>query len=265
VSRLRLAAAGALAALALAVPSASAQPSSGIVHPPDDGSTPLLELGAQLYAGNCATCHGAEGLGVVVPEPGQGSGSSIRLGPPLYGVGERAADFYLRTGYMPLGDPYEQPRRGRVLFSDRELDALVAYVGSLGDGPPVPEPQPERGDLSEGLRLFTENCAGCHQVVGEGGYLTGGVAPPLEDATAVQIAEAVRIGPYYMPSFSEERLSDRELDSVIAYVQASQNPKDEGGWGIGHLGPVPEGLVAWLLAGVVLVGLCVVIGERARR
>jgi ubiquinol-cytochrome c reductase cytochrome c subunit len=68
-----------------------------------------------------------------------------------------------------------------------------------------------------------------------------------------------------MPSFSEERLSDRELDSVIAYVQASQNPKDEGGWGIGHLGPVPEGLVAWLLAGVVLVGLCVVIGERARR
>ena len=48
----------------------------------------------------------------------------------------------------------------------------------------MPQPQPERGSLSDGLQLFTDHCAGCHQVVAEGGYLTGAVAPPLEDATA---------------------------------------------------------------------------------
>jgi ubiquinol-cytochrome c reductase cytochrome c subunit len=50
----------------------------------------------------------------------------------------------------------------------------------------------------------------------------------------------------------------------VAYVEASKHPKDRGGWGIGHIGPVPEGMVAWAVAGLALVGLCVLIGERVR-
>ena len=72
--------------------------------------------GAQLYAANCASCHGIEGRGVPVPRPG--AGDVAGLGPPLQGVGAQAADFYLRTGYMPLDKPSEQPYRHRVLFSD---------------------------------------------------------------------------------------------------------------------------------------------------
>jgi len=137
-----------VAALALAVPAAADPPSYGIVHVRVPPGTPPLQLGRQLYAANCATCHGSLGEGT--------------QGPPLVGAGALAADFYLRTGYMPLARPDVQPARSRVLFSEREIDALVAYVATLGVGPEIPKPQPERGNLSRGLRLFTSHCAGCH-------------------------------------------------------------------------------------------------------
>lgn len=254
-----------LAAFALAAPAAAAPPEYGIVRPESEARMPLLELGRALYGGNCATCHGSLGEGVAASAPQRGAGNQPGLGPPLRGVGAQAADFYLRTGYMPLASPYEQPRRSRVLFTDREIRALVAYVASLGGGPPIPAPHPDRGSLTEGQRLFTAHCAGCHQVVAEGGYVTGAVAPPLEDATATQIAEAVRIGPYVMPSFSERAISDRQLNSIVRYVEYAKHPDDRGGWAVGHLGPVPEGMVAWLIAGAALVVLLVVIGERYRR
>ncbi|HXD58496.1 MAG TPA: cytochrome c, partial [Thermoleophilaceae bacterium] len=86
----------------------------------------------------------------------------------------------------------------------------------------------------------------------------------LKQSTPTQIAAAVRTGPYLMPSFSKRQISDSELNSLVAYVEASKHPKDRGGWGIGHIGPVPEGMVAWAVAGLALVGLCVLIGERVR-
>jgi ubiquinol-cytochrome c reductase cytochrome c subunit len=217
--------------------------------------------GARLYAVNCSMCHGDRGQGI---QPARTtSGGRVGLGPRLEGAGALAADFYLRTGYMPLLDPYKEPKRSRPSFSDSQIVQLVAYVASFGSGPSVPQPHPEQGSVSAGLRLFTEHCAGCHQVVGEGGFVTGGVAPPLKAATAVQIAEAVRIGPYLMPRFSEKVLSDAELNSIIAYVQQAKRPDDRGGWGIGHIGPIPEGMVTWFLAAVALVATCVVIGRRS--
>ncbi len=201
------------------------------------------KAGRGLYAAYCLSCHG----------------------PPLKGVGALAADFYLTTGYMPLEDPHDQPRHTKSLFDKREIAALVAYVASFGKGPGVPHPQPERAEISRGLSLFTEHCAGCHQIVAEGGYVTNAVAPSLHQATPVQIAEAVRLGPYLMPKFPASQISDAQLDSIIAYVQYAKHPDDRGGWSIGRIGPVPEGLVAWLLAAVALVGCCLAIGRRFQR
>ena len=220
------------AGVALAVPGAAA-----------------AQSGSGLYSENCLSCHG----------PG---GSGTARGPRLRGVGEIAADFYLRTGYMPLESPRDQPTRRRSPFSAQEIDALVAYVASLGKGEPVPKPHPKRGSIAVGLHLFTEHCAGCHQVVGQGGYVTGARVPPLGKATATQVAEAVRLGPYLMPRFPKTQISDRQLDSIVAYVESAKHPDDRGGWAIGHIGPVPEGLVAWLLAGTALVAVCVLIGKR---
>jgi ubiquinol-cytochrome c reductase cytochrome c subunit len=165
---------------------------------------------------------------------------------------------------MPLQRIGLQPRRSQVTLDEGQIQALTAYVASLGPGPPVPHPHPERGDLSEGQHLFADHCAGCHQIVAEGGYVTGAVPPPLEDATATQIAEAVRIGPNVMPRFSTRSISDGSLDSIIRYVEYAKHPDDRGGWALGHLGPVPEGLVTFFIAGAALVFTCMLIGKRFR-
>jgi ubiquinol-cytochrome c reductase cytochrome c subunit len=259
VSRLLIA-----AALVLVLPAAArADPiQQGIVLPRLPPATPLAQLGYQLYAGNCATCHGADGRGIA--RPVLGAGGQKGQGPPLRGVGALAADFYLRTGYMPLSRVGIQPSRSTPLFDEHQIRALVAYVASLGrGGPPIPSPDSARGSVSRGQRLFAEHCAGCHQIAGAGGYVTGAVAPSLEEATPVQIAEAVRIGPFVMPTFPESQISDRDLDSIVAYLQEAKHPQDRGGWALGHIGPVPEGLVTWLLAMAALVAACLVIGRRS--
>jgi quinol---cytochrome-c reductase cytochrome c subunit len=236
---------------------------------PAAASADSVQHGLQLYGRFCASCHGPGGGGQARAGPIGGGPARDQLvqsglGPPLRGVGARAADFYLRTGYMPLRRTGAQPRRARLLLGPRQIDALVAYVASLGPGPRVPAPHPERGNLSEGQQLFAERCAGCHQVVGEGGYVTGAVPPSLHTASAVQIAEAVRIGPYVMPSFSGRAISNRQLDSIIRYVEWTKNPDNRGGWSLGDVGPVPEGLVTWFLGASVLIALCMLLGKRLR-
>jgi len=235
--------------LALLVPGATAAPPAG---PP----VVTVRQGAGLFAANCARCHGVDGRGVT-----SGDDPSLR-GPSLRGVGALAADFYLRTGYMPLGDARDQPVRDRQRLSESQVRALVAYVASLGGGPAPPTPDPAAGSIAEGRDLFTLHCSGCHQVVAEGGVLTGAKAPPLDRATPRQIAEAVRIGPYVMPKFSRKDISDAELNSIVAYVQYAKDPRDDGGWGISHLGPFPEGMITWLLAIPLLIGICLAIGRR---
>ncbi|HKG44070.1 MAG TPA: c-type cytochrome [Gaiellaceae bacterium] len=210
--------------------------------------------GRQLFVDGCASCHGFDARGV----PG--------VGPDLHGAGAAAADFYLSTGRMPLDVATgEQPLRGRPAYPPDEIRALVRYVGSLG-GPKIPQVQPKRGDLSEGQHAFASYCAGCHQILGQGGVVTGAVPPALTETSPTQLAEAVRVGPYLMPAFDERQIDRRTLDSIALYVQeVVQDPPDRGGWPIGHIGPIPEGMVAWLLAGGVLLLVARVIGERMQR
>ncbi len=252
------------AVLALgAVGLAGAQPGSGIVRPTTEPSTPSVRLGAELYAGNCASCHGIAGAGIQSPRPG--AGGILGAGPPLRGVGAQAPDFYLRTGYMPLSSIHDQPGPDRVLFSDTEIRSLVAYIASLAPGPAIPRPDPAAGSISQGLQQFTLHCAGCHQEVARGGFVTGAMAPPLQSATPTEIAEAVRIGPYLMPRFSSRQISDAQLGSIIRYVLSTRHPDNRGGWGIGNLGPIPEGLVTWWIAAPLLIIACMLVGRRLRR
>jgi quinol---cytochrome-c reductase cytochrome c subunit len=230
------------------------------------------QRGLKLYGRYCVMCHGPNGVGQQRTPTDRVGGGPARdqmvqegAGPSLRGVGALAANFYLSMGYMPLRNTGEQPRRARLLLSRPQINDLVAYVASLGHGPPVPTPHPERGNLSRGQHLFIGHCAGCHQAVARGGYVTGAVPPALGDATAVQIASAVRLGPYVMPRFTKRQISDRELDSLVRYVQWTQHPADYGGWAIGRIGPIPEGLVTWFIAASVLVAICLVIGQRLHR
>ena len=230
----------------------------------------LAGYGYHLYGQYCLGCHGPNAAGrlnqpsnATGAGPGRYQGQQAGIAPSLQGVGALAADFYLRTGYMPLRHLGLEPRRSHVFLSEHQIKALVAYIATFG-GPPVPKPKPELGNLSQGQALFAEHCAGCHQVVAQGGYVTGALPPPLGEATPLQVAEAVRIGPYVMPRFSRRALSDRELDSIVRYVEFTKDPHSPGGWGLGFLGPVPEGLVTWFLAIPALIILCLLLGRRLR-
>jgi ubiquinol-cytochrome c reductase cytochrome c subunit len=230
--------------LILAAPTQAATPPEGVVA--------NVTQGKSLYAANCSRCHGARGQGL----PQQG--------PSLKDVGALGADFYVRTGYMPLDDPHAQPWRTRVLFSEQEVRSLVSYVAKIGPGPRIPSPQWQSASVAAGRKLFAESCAGCHQIAIAGGVLPGARIPPLNQATPRQIAEAVRIGPYLMPKFSPKAITPVQLNDIVAYVQYAKHPDDRGGWAIGHLGPWPEGMVTWLLAASVLVATCLVIGRRLK-
>jgi ubiquinol-cytochrome c reductase cytochrome c subunit len=217
--------------------------------PPPPADPELVARGRQLFLEGCSSCHGFDAGGI------EGTAPSLR------GAGAASADFYLSTGRMPLDEPGEQPIRSRPRYPPEEIDALVAYIGSFG-GPPVPDVDPERGRLNQGFEAFSDHCAGCHQAVAKGGVVTGAFAPDLSEATPTQVAEAVRVGPYIMPLFTERQIDAHTLDSIARYVELTKDPVDEGGWGIGNIGPVPEGMIAWLLALAALLVVARLIGTR---
>ena len=205
---------------------------------PDD----LVAIGEQLFDTGCVSCHGQGGVGTAD-------------GPSLIGAGEAAADFMLRTGRMPLADPQGQSPSKPPAYSDQEIQALVAYVGSLGQGTPIPQIDVEAGDLVEGGEIFRANCAACHGAAAVGGALSyGNYAPSLHDVGEVQIAEAVRVGPGQMPVFDEDVFDEHQLNSLVAYVVYLQDPADPGGFSLGRVGPVAEGYLIWVVGiSVVLV------------
>jgi ubiquinol-cytochrome c reductase cytochrome c subunit len=211
-----------------------------------------IERGRTLFLDGCSSCHGNDARG------------KPNIAPTLVGAGSAAADFYLTTGRMPLSNPTDQPTRAPAAYNRQDIDALDAYVGSLGQGPAIPRVNTAMGNIANGLSSFTLHCAGCHQVGSAGGIVTGAIAPPLneKDITPTQIAEAIRVGPYLMPNFNANQISDQDINDIARYVRSTVHPDDAGGWGIGHIGPIPEGMIAWFLAIASLLLVARLIGER---
>lgn len=219
--------------------------------PTPAATTPTGDRGTQLYLEQCASCHGVRG---------QGS----QQGPSLVGVGPAAVDFQLSTGRMPVSREVAQARRREPVFSAGDISALVDHVASFGGGGPrIPRVAP--GDLASGREVFAANCAPCHGATGSGAVLTNGwSAPPLYDASATQVAEAVRVGPGLMPAFPGQVLTDQQVDDLTSYVRRLRTERlDPGGNPLGRLGPLAEGLLAWLAVLVLLVAGVRWLGRRA--
>jgi quinol---cytochrome-c reductase cytochrome c subunit len=225
--------------------------------PGGGGDDELIAEGRELYEIGCSSCHGPDGRGVV------GEDGGVR-GPSLANSGEAAAYYYLSTGRMPLANSEEQPKRKEPAYGPEEIEALVAYVGTLGTGPEVPDVDPGAGDLALGGEVYRANCQACHGASGGGGALSyGRAAPGLTSATPKQIGSAVRVGPGEMPVFGPDVIDSDELNGLVRYVQYLADPEDPGGLPIGRTGPIPEGFVAWLIGMVALLGLVAWIGTRS--
>jgi mono/diheme cytochrome c family protein len=137
------------------------------------------EEGGQLFASNCAPCHG---------QFGQGGPSPTRPGDLISPIS--SADF-LKTrddatlrniislgqpdsGMTPFGSAYGGP------LTDDQIDSLVAYIRSWEANPPAvslpeaPTPAPAQPMLTAD-QIFKGICSQCHGLNGE-----GGTAPALD-------------------------------------------------------------------------------------
>lgn len=214
------------------------EPTSAATPSAPPGTVTQVDAGAALFNQSCAACHGPGGAGTA-------------NGPEIRDAGAALTDLMLRSGRMPLAAPGLPDRRGDPAFDEDQITALVAYVASLGAGPPIPG-QVTGGDVGSGRALFNANCAACHGPAGGGGAVGGGfVAPPLAPPTDQEVAEAIVGGPGPMPrfGFDEQRLRD-----LVAYVHFLRNPPSPGGASAPAVGPVTEGFIA----GLVLLALLLV-------
>ncbi|MHA7860886.1 cytochrome bc1 complex diheme cytochrome c subunit [Tessaracoccus sp. Y36] len=245
--------------------------SYSVVSPPrssaETETTLQIEQGKDIYMTTCSSCHGLGGEGTT-------------QGPSLIGVGAASVDFQMGTGRMPASRLEAQIRARKVNYTQEQIEAVAAYVASLGAGPAIPEESQysldalNQGDdekalaVARGGALFRANCSACHGVVGGGGAMPEGkFAPNLTDTAPVHIYEAVRTGPQQMPSFSKDVLTDESVSEIIAYLEAADEQPNYGGLTMGDAGPVSEG---WWIFIIGIGGLSIVAlwiarkGARAR-
>ena len=226
----------------------------------DQAQSSLLRTGQQLYETACITCHGANLQGV------------DGRGPSLIGAGEAAVYFQVGSGRMPMMRNEAQAMRKPPAFDEPQVDAIGAYVQSMGGGPVVPRDANGQiadqsligSDVARGGDLFRLNCASCHNFTGRGGALSSGkYAPSLDLATPAQIYTAMLTGPQNMPKFSERQLGPEEKADIIAYVRSSSETLNPGGYGLGGFGPAPEGMAIFIIGIVAAIAAALWIGARS--
>lgn len=195
--------------------------------------------GAELYAQNCAVCHGADGRG--------GVGVPLALPSFLPSVSD---DFLVAT--------IRHGRPGRVMpaFAHLGDDRIKAIVGHLRGWMPAGSTvvslpaQAVRGDVQRGKALFAERCAVCHGSNGAGGHGTGVtfsrprdlpiIAPALNNpgflaaASDQMIKSTLMHGRDGTPmvSFLKQGLTERDIDDVVSYVRSFA--ADARGWRPGN-------------------------------
>jgi ubiquinol-cytochrome c reductase cytochrome c subunit len=216
--------------------------------------TDQVAKGRALFLVGCSSCHGKNGEGILTKR-------GTQYGPSLVGVGAAAVDFQVGTGRMPMTQPGTQAPRKKPVYSDEEIAALAAFVQSLGPGPAIPDESDydisgmTDDDIREGGEFFRTNCTACHNFAGSGGALPHGrYAPTLVGVDNKYLFEAMLTGPQQMPVFSNAVLTPEDKAKIIAYLKKGEEAPAYGGFRLGGLGPVSEGMFVWLfgIGGLVL-------------
>lgn len=235
----------------------------------EQDATAMVDEGKQIYEVACITCHGANLQGVK------------DRGPSLVGVGEGAVYFQVHSGRMPMLRNEAQASRKTPRYSENQALALAAYVNANGGGPGIVRDEDgsiameslrgknnENGkinpaDVARGSDLFRLNCASCHNFTGRGGALSGGkYAPVLDPANEQEIYQAMLTGPQNMPKFSDRQLTADEKKDIIAFIKSSKETPNPGGFGLGGIGPVTEGMFMWFVGILVMIAFAMWIGSR---
>jgi len=217
------------------------------------GSAEQVSEGRKLFLANCASCHGTNGEGAIG-------------GPSVIGVGAASVDFQVGTGRMPGQASGPQLYKKPVQFTEEQILAMAAYVASLAPGPAIPAAEFLRtdGNVEHGGELFRINCAMCHSAAGAGGALTEGkFAPGLAGSTPKHIYEAMVTGPQNMPVFNDSNLTPEDKVDIISYLNYIDTNPSVGGFALGSIGPVAEGLFVWIFGLGFIIAITVWLGAKA--
>jgi quinol---cytochrome-c reductase cytochrome c subunit len=229
----------------------------------DTANSQQVAEGKALFAVGCSSCHGLNG---------EGQQSGEIQGPSLAGVGAAAVEFQVGTGRMPLARPEEQAPVKPNRYTPEEVAALEAYVATLGPGPDVPDPSEydpsgvSEEDIARGGELFRTNCSACHNFEGAGGALPDGkYAPSLFGVSNLHIYEAMLTGPQQMPVFSDGVVRPEDKRAIIAYLNTLHDRPSDGGFSLGGLGPVSEGLWSFIVGLGSLMAIAVWIAAKGTK
>jgi ubiquinol-cytochrome c reductase cytochrome c subunit len=167
---------------------------------------------------------------------------------------------------MPLANQGPQAEQKPVQFTDAQVQSLADYVASLSPGPGIPDQKylQGNGNAATGAELFRINCAMCHNVAGAGGALTEGkFAPALSGVLPAHVYEAMVTGPQNMPVFNDKNLTPTQKADIITYLKYLDKNPSPGGFDLGNLGPVAEGLFIWIFGLGAVVGVTIWIAAKA--
>ena len=138
------------------------------------GQYPAADIaaGARVYSANCASCHGATGVGV--------GGIDLRRGRLPRAATDEALAALVAAGIPGTGMP-------SFRLTPDEMRGLVAFVrsapGADANAPPV-----RLGNAARGRTIFEAQCLGCHRVGTTGSW----AGPDLTDIGAARTPAAIQ-------------------------------------------------------------------------
>ena len=236
-----------------------------------------LQRGAQLYAENCAVCHGLNGEGRV--------GATLAKDWPSIRP-DLVVKTIIENGVPGSPMPAWSQVNGGPLSAE-DIDALVFYILSWQTGgfvqvtpratvtahPPITPVANISGDPNQGALLYDQNCVMCHGPNGEGrvgatlAKVWGGIRPDLAIKTVIQ--NGVSGSP--MPAWDKANggpLSEGEINNLVAYILTWENspvaapqtatppadtPSPFSGW---------SGVIFTIVLLVVLIGAAILLQGR---
>ena len=75
--------------------------------------------------------------------------------------------------------------------------------------------EPSKEDIAQDKQVFQSFCSACH-----GPNAQGAFGPPLAGHTRAQIVAKVRGSKGKMPPFSEQQLSNADLDKIVKFIES---------------------------------------------
>ena len=177
---------------------------------------------------------------------------------------------------MPMSAARLAGPRKEVTYTDDEIAALAAYVATLGTGPSIPDaemydPDTLSGDeydeyVTRGGQIFLTNCtASTTSKAPAAPCRVASTRRRIRGVDPKHIYEAMLTGPQSMDTFSDGNIPPDDKKAVIAYLDTLNEQPNYGGFTLGSLGPVSEGLIAWLIGMGALVGFAVWIAAQTTR